>query len=1117
VKIKTVAHKRALHFSIVLALVSSLLSFVATPAKAAPATRPGPPTGVTATRDGTTASVTFTAPESNGGSAILSYTATSIPGGITGTLMGPNSGTITITGLTASASYTFNVVATNIVDDSFAESSNVVQGDLYDSNTGNGTVPCINDGAVTGSGFFTIANNHVISSANCRGRVVIPEGVTDIDAQAFQYAHHLSSLVISNTVRSIGAYAFEEALLLTSLVIPDSVTSIGASAFAYAESLVSLTIGNSVTSISDFAFDNADSLISLTIGNGVTSIGASAFRGATSLTSLTIPANVRSIGVSAFEGATSLSSLSLQNGVTSIGYGAFLGASALGSITIPNSVEVIEAYAFSGADSLSYVNFESESNLEVIGGGAFQSTSLKSITIPSTVTLIGIGAFQDTSLRTVTILSTSIGIESLTFRNSNFLSSIYIPSNSFDVEVGSNAFQGIAEGAKVFVNDQETFGATGSVWNGLTVQLGGFTTPLPLYRIWQAPLTTPVIGLPEVGQTVYASAFERYLSDNLIKPNATFPPLEEYVYRITKEPNELATSVDHQSDSGYDSLSSTEQEDWYESLGFDDNNPYEFTWIAFMCVAYTGETFTLTASKPTGISYSYASREDGIVSETILNTEHNVMFKGAAEDWMGQGRGAAQTTRSAVGYLAQVDDVADYTGILLGDAAEFDINAERPYRGYMWGFMDVNASCGEGETLKALRIVGVDQNSPITSKGFSIPTTLKLADQGGDVVSVSPEGITIGVTGGVLAPAGFNAALWGLTTIAAADTGEAPAFTLSSPSITATVGSPITSYSITSTGGTIASYSISPALNNGTLSLDTSTGRLTGTPTTAASARTYTITATNATSTATRTFSLMIVASPAPVVVYVPVPVPFLTTLTNPKLNLANGKLICSAGTYKAGYTLDGVIQGNTPALFSPTSFTYNLLINGVSQTKFTTTSTLSTATWDLPAASSGSLFTCSISVTANTVTNTNGSNSDSSLVSAALNAQAQSVSLAEGNYNTAVNKNLMAYKQSLVDNRAKWRKEIETTRADYSATLVRIKAEGNSRKATSDRSAALKIMVAAQKKSAADYKASGPAALEAKKSADQAALEAKTLAIAKANATYGTFIESIGYGVLIP
>lgn len=65
--------------------------------------------------------------------------------------------------------------------------------------------------------------------------------------------------------------------------------------------------------------------------------------------------------------------------------------------------------------------------------------------------------------------------------------------------------------------------------------------------------------------------------------------------------------------------------------------------------------------------------------------------------------------------------------------------------------------------------------------------------------------------------------------------------------------------------------------------------------------------------------------------------------------------------------------------------------------------------------------------------------------------------------------------------------------------------------------STALKVMIATQKKSDANYTASKPAVLAAKDAADKAALTARDDAIAKANAAYGTFIESIGYGVLIP
>jgi outer membrane protein OmpA-like peptidoglycan-associated protein len=75
---------------------------------------PGAPTIGTATAyDSTTATVTFTAPASNGGSAITSYVATAFPGGETGTLVSANSGTIYIYGLATNVAETFTVVAIN--------------------------------------------------------------------------------------------------------------------------------------------------------------------------------------------------------------------------------------------------------------------------------------------------------------------------------------------------------------------------------------------------------------------------------------------------------------------------------------------------------------------------------------------------------------------------------------------------------------------------------------------------------------------------------------------------------------------------------------------------------------------------------------------------------------------------------------------------------------------------------------------------------------------------------------------------------------------------------------------------------------------------------------------
>jgi len=79
----------------------------------------------------TSVSVPFTAPLSDGGSTITSYTAVSNPGGITGTVNQSGSGSIVISGLTPGVEYTFTVYATNSVGNGTQSVvSNSVQPDL---------------------------------------------------------------------------------------------------------------------------------------------------------------------------------------------------------------------------------------------------------------------------------------------------------------------------------------------------------------------------------------------------------------------------------------------------------------------------------------------------------------------------------------------------------------------------------------------------------------------------------------------------------------------------------------------------------------------------------------------------------------------------------------------------------------------------------------------------------------------------------------------------------------------------------------------------------------------------------------------------------------------------
>ncbi len=186
-----------------------------------PRTVPNAPTIGTATKTGsTTATVSFTAPGSNGGATITSYTATASPGGVTATLSQAGSGTITVTGLTTGTAYTFTVTATNSAGTSVASAaSNSITTDaaptitslsVVKGSSGGGTAFTVTGTGLTGTSAITFDGTNATS--------IVVNSSTSVSGVTPAHAVGVVDVVVntpSGSVTNTGGYTYIAAPVVT--------------------------------------------------------------------------------------------------------------------------------------------------------------------------------------------------------------------------------------------------------------------------------------------------------------------------------------------------------------------------------------------------------------------------------------------------------------------------------------------------------------------------------------------------------------------------------------------------------------------------------------------------------------------------------------------------------------------------------------------------------------------------------------------------------------------------------------------------------------------------------------------------------------------------------------
>ena len=283
-------------------------------------------------------------------------------------------------------------------------------------------------------------NSHIVT-------VVLPEGLIEIQASAFNNCANLTEINIPSTVQYVGKNAFNYCKTLTTVTFAeggDDPLIFEAYAFAYTYKLGPVALPARLYSIGDNSFYQSGlTYATFDKDSKLVAIGNSAFA-ESSLIEMHVPAGVVTLGDRAFYNCDALLEITFSEGLLEVGSYAFAGCDQLISVRFPASLKTLGTsifylyeYGQYNCPNLESVVFASGSQLTYIPAGTFAYTALKTFTVPAGVI-------------TIEGVESSVGEKNPSaFYEIATLESVYFENGSQCATIGNYAFAE-CEALKVF-------------------------------------------------------------------------------------------------------------------------------------------------------------------------------------------------------------------------------------------------------------------------------------------------------------------------------------------------------------------------------------------------------------------------------------------------------------------------------------------------------------------------------------------------------------------------------------------------------------------------------------------------------------------------------------------